>query len=152
MTLKNHKYISRHDYNHTHGYCVRIFDQCTGGTNKLFSDGQHGGKLGAYWASIAYRDLCISKLPRELRLRVKHWNKPNYWSKKDYFITRKTNHVGVQYDIYTSSVYSKFTKKYYRASFSAPKYGAKEAQRLAIKARNRFKRLVKKQAKQRGIF
>lgn len=47
--------IIRFDYDHTHGWQVRMqYDNKT--YNRFFADGQHGGKVGALHEAAKYRD------------------------------------------------------------------------------------------------
>jgi len=67
MKTKKHKYITRFDYNYTHGWQFRFYQPFT---SKFFTDSKLGSKSKALRAAILYRNKTLKKLGKLASLNV----------------------------------------------------------------------------------
>lgn len=69
-TSTGRTYICRIDGRAGHGYSVRVLQTPGSVVARFFSDSRHGGRLGAFYAALAWRNETAATLGRPVRDRV----------------------------------------------------------------------------------
>lgn len=120
-----HPNVSRVDYEHNHGYSVRI-QRKHKETSKLFSDAVYGGKLKAKRAAIQWREKMLKELGAVIWGRSRPQNPPGYS-----YIQRKPVTVTTTKGSHETMCWVGFLRieggKHLSTRWSVPKWGSRKA-------------------------